>query len=337
MAGFGQKLRQERESRNFTLAQVAEATRISLRYLEALESDNLAVLPGSVFNKGYVRSFAKFVGADPEPLVEAYVAEEEVQEREGRLSRPDVMAGLAQAAERDSRRRRAPKPGFRIPVLALLALALPALGAWSLFHFGFSSRDASPGVATNRKEAPSDPEPVEQTPTPSREARTSADRWAVPTVEPATAPPPESTIARQAAAREPATTSTPPPAAEREIASAKPDVPEPTERSHVSINDFGVGTGVVNRRLVGQSDRFDPGTRVWFWNRVIGGSKGENIRHVWMHEGKTVSSIELTLGGDHWRTQSRKTLRAPGRWSVEARDAENRVLARTEFVCAEPS
>ena len=148
----------------------------------------------------------------------------------------------------------------------------------------------------------------------------------------APAAPQESPVARQPTRSEPPATTTPQPAVETKTAPA-----ETAATGHVSISDFGVGTEVVNRQLVGRSDRFDPGAQVWFWNRVIGASKGERIRHVWIHEGKTVSSIELTIGGSHWRTQSLKTLRAPGNWAVEARDAENRVLARTDFVCGEPS
>jgi len=345
MAGFGHKLRQERESRDFTLAQVAEATRISLRYLEALESDNLSALPGSVFNKGYVRSFAKFIGADPEALIQAYIAEEEVQEREGRITRPDVLAGLAEAAERNPRRRRAPESRWTVPVLVLAAIALVALGGWSLFRFGSSSGKASPAVADQppaaettqvARASPPQRQPVEQPPS-VRETRSSTPPAAEPATEPERTAPQESPSARQTPSSDPVPSSTPPPSTVDQVAGSQPSTPEPIAESRASIDDFGVGTGVVNRRLVGQSDRFDPGTRVWFWNRVIGANKGETIRHVWMHEGKTVSSFELALGGSHWRTQSRKTLRAPGRWAVEARDAQNRVLARTDFVCAKPS
>ena len=44
-----------------------------------------------------------------------------------------------------------------------------------------------------------------------------------------------------------------------------------------------------------------------------------------------VQTIELELGGSHWRTHSRKTLWHTGHWSVEVQDAAGRVLARSEF------
>ncbi len=74
---------------------------------------------------------------------------------------------------------------------------------------------------------------------------------------------------------------------------------------------------------------------MWFWTRVVGGKPGEMIRHVWKHEGHGSSWVWLNLGGEHWRTQSRKMLRegSAGRWAVEAVDGNGRVLARREFVC----
>ena len=106
-----------------------------------------------------------------------------------------------------------------------------------------------------------------------------------------------------------------------------------TGAGRLSIPEFGVGRQVVNRRLEGRGDRFEEGGVAWFSTRVLGGEAGEYIRHVWLHEGKTVQSIELKLGGPHWRTHSRKTLWSLGRWTVEARDPQDRVLARATFTC----
>lgn len=107
------------------------------------------------------------------------------------------------------------------------------------------------------------------------------------------------------------------------------------QQSSLSINDYGVGTDVVDRELKGKGDQFEEGSKVVFFTRVIGGADGDRIRHVWLHEKEEVVSIGLTLGGSHWRTYSRKTLPpgTTGAWAVEARDAEDRVLARAEFTC----
>ena len=107
------------------------------------------------------------------------------------------------------------------------------------------------------------------------------------------------------------------------------------QQGSLSINDYGVGTDVVDRELKGEGDRFEEGTKVVFFTRVIGGADGDRIRHVWLFEKEEIVSIGLTLGGSHWRTFSRKTLPpgSTGAWAVEARDSEDRVLARAEFTC----
>lgn len=109
--------------------------------------------------------------------------------------------------------------------------------------------------------------------------------------------------------------------------------PETTGR--LAIPDFGVGTGVTGRQLVGRSEQFAEGTDVWFWTRVLEGRRGDTIRHVWLHEGRVVGTVRLSVGGSQWRTQSRWHLArgSSGSWTVEARDADDRVLASTTFRC----
>ena len=102
---------------------------------------------------------------------------------------------------------------------------------------------------------------------------------------------------------------------------------------HLTVPESGVGRRLVRHQLEGQDDRFAAGTVVWFQTRVLGGQRGESIRHVWMHEGRAVQSISLRLGAADWRTQSSKMLRDTGRWAVEARDGEGRVLGRADFAC----
>ena len=73
MANFGETLKRERELRKISLREVSEATKIGLRYLEALEGNHFDQLPGGVFNKGFIRAYAKFIGLDCETLVNVYL------------------------------------------------------------------------------------------------------------------------------------------------------------------------------------------------------------------------------------------------------------------------
>lgn len=71
---LGEKLRQAREQRGFTLSEVAEQTRISPQYLECIENNDYSKLPGGIFNKGFVKSFAKFVGINEQEALNDYSA-----------------------------------------------------------------------------------------------------------------------------------------------------------------------------------------------------------------------------------------------------------------------
>jgi cytoskeletal protein RodZ len=79
MSSFGEELKRERELRQISLREVSEATKISFRYLEALEQNDFTHLPGGVFNKGFVRAYAEYIGIDPEAMVNAYLLEERGQ------------------------------------------------------------------------------------------------------------------------------------------------------------------------------------------------------------------------------------------------------------------
>jgi cytoskeletal protein RodZ len=72
---FGERLKREREMRGVSIEEIAAATRISTRFLEALESEQWDQLPGGVFNRGFIRSVARYLGMDEDKLVAEYAAE----------------------------------------------------------------------------------------------------------------------------------------------------------------------------------------------------------------------------------------------------------------------
>lgn len=69
---FGEKLRRERELRGVSLDEVSSTTRISIRYLLALENEEWKQLPGGVFNRGFVRTVARYLGLNEEELLAEY-------------------------------------------------------------------------------------------------------------------------------------------------------------------------------------------------------------------------------------------------------------------------
>ena len=72
MSDFGNKFRSARESKGIKLEQIAQETRISARFLRAIEEEDFQVLPGGIFNRGFIRTLAQRVGLDPEAAVAEY-------------------------------------------------------------------------------------------------------------------------------------------------------------------------------------------------------------------------------------------------------------------------
>jgi cytoskeleton protein RodZ len=74
MASFGDNLRRERELRGVSLREIAEGTKISVRFLQALEEERLDVLPGGLFPRAFVRQYAQFIGLDAERTAADFAA-----------------------------------------------------------------------------------------------------------------------------------------------------------------------------------------------------------------------------------------------------------------------
>lgn len=73
MASFGERLRRERELRGVSLRDVADATKISTRFLKALEDDRVDLLPGGLFPRAFLRQYARHLGLDAERLVAEFL------------------------------------------------------------------------------------------------------------------------------------------------------------------------------------------------------------------------------------------------------------------------
>jgi transcriptional regulator with XRE-family HTH domain len=72
---FGRKLREARERRGISLRQIAGATKIGVSALEALERNDISRLPGGIFSRAFVRSYAIEVGLDPETTIREFIAQ----------------------------------------------------------------------------------------------------------------------------------------------------------------------------------------------------------------------------------------------------------------------
>lgn len=343
MSGFGEKLRRERESHDATLEDIARSTRIDPTYLDALEREEFDKLPGRAFGKFYIRAYAEVLGFDPGALIADYDAvgvepDAPVAVAEAAAPAPSHPWREALQRERDEARR------------VRESAAAPAQAAPE------PPADAAPPAASvpvpdaeGAAEEPAPATPHETAPGPTvsalglavlvvgaaiwvatarlRAPETEAAPQAGPVASQQRPPAPQAAAeARETAPSAGSPAVQPAPAARKPAAAA-------ASGPALTVDRFGVGRRMVGLELQGQDDRFAEGSVVWFATRVLGGRRGQVVRHVWLREGKLVEAIELELGGGHWRTNSRKTLWGVGDWAVEARDARGAVLARAEFSC----
>ena len=71
-ATIGEQLRLAREGRGIPLREISDQTRISMHHLEAIESNDYRRLPGGIFNRSFVKAYARYVGYDEKEAVEGY-------------------------------------------------------------------------------------------------------------------------------------------------------------------------------------------------------------------------------------------------------------------------
>ena len=79
---FGGWLRRQREMREVSLREISDVTKISMRYLEALEHNRFSTLPAPVFARGFLREYAKYVGLDPDEVVNFFIVAQQDEERD---------------------------------------------------------------------------------------------------------------------------------------------------------------------------------------------------------------------------------------------------------------
>jgi len=123
VGSFGEHLRREREKRGIPLDQIVATTKIGRRLLLALEEEQFDLLPGGIFNKAYVRAYAKCVGIDEEEAVSEYLEAAKEPPADTR-----VIAQQHASIHSDRPRESASFPF--VPVLVLLLIVAGGVAGW---------------------------------------------------------------------------------------------------------------------------------------------------------------------------------------------------------------
>jgi cytoskeleton protein RodZ len=171
MGSFGDRLKKEREQRSISLDDISLGTKIGTRMLRALEEEKFEQLPGGIFNKGFVRAYARHVGLDEEQTLADYM---EALGESRMQALPEVHAAKPAPAPE-------PRPvahaggehaASEIPwgMLALvLLLIVLAFASWSYYH-----------RAPQMEKSTNAPAPATETTAPSGSAPSSGPPSAAP-------------------------------------------------------------------------------------------------------------------------------------------------------------
>jgi len=158
LATFGEELRREREIRGISLKEISDATKISKRFLEAIERNDHRTLPAPVFTRGFVREYARYLGLNTEEIVNRY----------NFAAAGDDRIEQSQHLERLAQRDAPPPPKRGIPpwyaridrniyVLLLIVMALGGATYFAIQH-------KRPAAEAARIETAIAPRPVRRTP-----------------------------------------------------------------------------------------------------------------------------------------------------------------------------
>jgi cytoskeleton protein RodZ len=141
---IGEQLRLAREERGIALRDICDQTRISIRYLEAIESNDYKKLPGGIFNRSFVKAYARYVGFDEKQAVEGY---SQIMREQGKPV-DDAETILHTRLYTEAPAQRSP---LLTVVLAVVILTILALGAWGVLHWYRRSTPAASSQSQLRR------------------------------------------------------------------------------------------------------------------------------------------------------------------------------------------
>jgi cytoskeletal protein RodZ len=127
MASIGEQLKQIREDKNISLEEVSNATKISKRYLQAIEEGNYSLIPGETYVIGIIRNYARYLGLNPKPIIEQYSKLILPNDNDDDI-KPVTMTRVNQ--KNNQRRVARKRVGILVIIIVFLILCLAGLVWW---------------------------------------------------------------------------------------------------------------------------------------------------------------------------------------------------------------
>jgi cytoskeletal protein RodZ len=359
MQTIGNCLKNGREARNIELSEVARSTKISKWYLDCLEKDEFDKIPGGPYIKGYIASYASFIGIEEDEILKRYDSlqidstdEIEIQDHRPQDKKSQKSIGFS----------------FSRKNLFILSMAVLILLAFGFTYFFFQNKtysvakvkdsqdsklQSAPSAKINQGETRSVPPvkiPNDNSVQSAKLKDFTKNDEPLPTYQDATELessallPSEQDSAKNAVKRPALTDSNnalrqdTPETADLYLESAPgyrtPDA-RPQAANSMRVIRAVAASDVINKNPAGLGDSFQWSMeKVYIWTMIECEQPPSSIRHTYYFKGQKVNDIVLKVKSPQWRTWSYKTLlekRYIGRWRVDITSVEGKLLQSVFF------
>jgi len=336
MQTVGSYLKSNREAKNISLSDISQYTKISKWYLDCLEKDELKNIPGGPYVKGYISSYAAFVGIDEDEALKKY----DSSNRESELSN-QAEADIV----KNSRFQTLAFIPKKIWILSFIIMIMVLAGG---YHFLFQDPEntklqksfKNPKQSefqtpkNQMKELPSEGSKLTQS---NSEIQKTAppnklERATKTLPEPFINQPATENISKSSEALKTSNTETP--LLNTEAVRQNEQIQPNTEIGIKVIKAVAAG-GIQNKNAIdtGKSFQWSKG-KVYIWSRIACTNPPSSIKHIYFFKEQKVSEVSLEVKSHQWRTWSYKTIsdkRYIGQWRVDITTAEDKVLKTIRF------
>jgi cytoskeletal protein RodZ len=338
MQTVGTYLKSSREAKNISLSEIAQHTKISKLYLDCLEKDDFRCIPGGPYIKGYISSYASFVGIDENEAIKKYDSsnpESELTKQAdtdiGKNSRFQSLAFISKK--------------IRIFSLAFIIIIVMLVG---FYHFIFQDPENTKLDKTfespKKSESQSTKEKVAALPSegsqlkkPNSDIQKTAPvknlEFAANTLsEPLVNQPTTENISKKPDQSETSNTKTAP--LNADSMRQKKQI-QPNAEDGIKVVKAVAGGGIQNKNPIdtGNSFQWSKG-RVFIWSMINCKNPPASIKHKYYFNEQKISEILLDVNSHQWRTWSYKTIsnkRYIGQWRVDITSEEGKVLKTVRF------
>jgi len=354
MQTIGNYLKSGREARNIGLSEVARSTKISKWYLDCLEKDEFDKIPGGPYIKGYISSYASFIGIEEDEILKRYDSLQIVSADEN-----EVQDHLPQ----DKKRQKSASFSFGKKNLLILSIAVLILLAFGINYFVFQnkthivaqiqdSQDSKMQSAPSSKIKQGETRPVpndnsvqsgklkdftkNDEPQPAYQDATEIESL---TLFPSEQGSEKNSIKRPALADSKSTLRQDTPGTAGLQLESAPGYRAPDARPQAATNMRVIravaASDVINKNPAGLGKSFHWSMeKVYIWTMIKCEQPPSSIRHTYYFKGQKINDIVLKIKSPQWRTWSYKTIldkRYIGQWKVDITSDEGKLLQSVFF------